>query len=109
MQPSFLFNVVMIHSLIYNGGSYNREASENTAPDVFVDRVERIQRWRIYRDGDGQPWKNMTWTKKGSIGDTMRDENDKLISMIKLLGRKKISRQQADNMPRPTKVPLFTE
>lgn len=106
---SVSFNVVMVHSMIYNGGSYNGEASERAYPDVFVDRVERIQRWRIYRDDEKQPWKSGGASEFGNIGDTMRDENKNLISRMKLLGRKKMSSQQADNMPRPTKVPFFTE
>lgn len=106
---SVSFDVVMIHSMIYNGGSYNGEAQESASPDVFVDRVERIQRWRIYRDDEKQPWKSATATEFGNIGDTMRDENNNLIYRLKLLGRKKVSRQQADKMPSPTKVPVFTE
>ncbi len=106
---SVSFNVVMVHSMIYNGGSYNGEASESASPDVFVDRVERIQRWRIYRDDEKQPWKSATATDFGNIGELMRDENNKSIPKMKLLGRKKVSRAQADKMPSPTKVPLFTE
>ena len=106
---SVSFDVVMVHSLIYNGGSYNGEASENAGSDNFVDRVERIQRWRIYRDDEKQPWKSATATAFGNIGDLMRDENNKSVPRLKLLGRKKMSRQQAENMPRPTKIPFFTE
>lgn len=98
---SVSFNIVMIHSQVLHGGV--------TWEDVVVARVERIQRWRIYRDGDGQPWKSMTWTKAGGKGDLMRDENDELIDMFKLLESKKMTRKQSDKMPRPTKVPLFTE
>lgn len=106
---SVSFNVVIVHSQIFSGGSYNGEASESAYPDVFVDRVERIQRWRIYRDGEKLPWKNMTWTKAGRIGDYMKNDNGESVSMIKLLARKKFTAAQVDNMPRPTKVPLISE
>jgi hypothetical protein len=106
---SVSFNVVMVHSMIYSGGSYNGEPQESASPDVFVDRVERIQRWRIYRDDEKQPWKSATATEFGNISSMMRDENNNSIPRLKLLGRKKMSSKQADNMPRPTKIPFITE
>ncbi len=98
---SVSFNIVMVLTQVLHGGV--------TWEDVVVARVERIQRWRIYCDGDGQPWKSMTWTKKGSKGDTMRAENNELIEMFKILDSKKMKREQSDKMPRPAKVPPFTE
>lgn len=106
---SVSFNVVLVHSLIFSGGSYTGEASASAYPDVFVDRVERIQRWRIYRDGEKLPWKSMTWTKAGRIGDYMKNDKGESVPMIKLMERKKYTRAQVDNMPRPTKVPLINE
>ena len=98
---SVSFNVIMIHSqIVHSGVSWE---------NVFVDRVERIQRWRIYRDSEKEPWKSMNCTEFGRTGDLMRDENNNSVSRLKLLERKKMTRKQTDNMPRPTKVPLITE
>jgi hypothetical protein len=98
---SVSFNIVMIHSQVLHGGV--------TWEDVLVARVERIQRWRIYRDSEKDGWKSMTVEKAGRKGDLMRDENNKSIEMFKILESKKMTRQQTDNMPRPTKVPPITE
>ncbi len=95
---SVSFNIVIIHSQL--GGSY---------ADAAVERVERIQHRRIYRDSEKDSWKSMTWTKAGRKGDLMRDANDKSIEMFKILESKKSTREQTDKMPRPTKVPLITE
>lgn len=106
---SVSFNVVLIHSWVFSGGSYTGEASQSVYPDAFVDRVERIQRWRIYRDGEKLPWKGMVWTKAGRIGDYMKNDKGESVPMMKLLERKKFSSAQVDKMPRPTKVPLIIE
>ncbi len=98
---SVSFNIVVVHSQVVHSG-VNWE-------DVFVDRVERIQRWRIYRDDEKQSWKSMAWTKAGRKGDVMRDENDNLIEMYRILERKKMKREQTDKIPRPTKVPFINE
>jgi len=111
---SVSFNIVVVHSYIHSGGSYTRtemggQPEQIFSPFVAVDRVERIQRWRIYRDGEKEPWKSMTFTKAGRIGDYIKDGNGNSIEMIKLLGRKKVMDNQVDGLPRPTRVPQFTE
>jgi hypothetical protein len=107
---SVSFNVVLVHSYIYRGGAYTQtDKNESAYPDVFVDRVERTMRWRIYRDSEKAAWKSMTWTKAGRIGDYMKNASGESVPMMKLLGRKKYSNAQVEAMPRPTRVPLITE
>lgn len=107
---SVSFNVVLVHSLVYSGGSYDGSASEMPAyPTVFVDRIERVQRWRIYRDGEGQPWKRMLTSKAGRIGDMITDEKGNSVRMVKLLGRTRSTAPAVLQMPRPTKVPSITK
>lgn len=98
---SVSFNVVMVYSQVLHGGV--------TWEDVLVARVERIQRWRIYRDDAGKPWKSITAAKMGKKGDLMRGENNESIEMFKILESKKMKREQTDKMPRPTKVSFLTE
>jgi len=98
---SVSFNIVMVHSQVLHSGVSWEE--------VVLARVERIQRWRIYRDGEGQPWKGMTRTKAGGKGDLMRGENNEQIQMFKILESKNMTRAQSDKMPRPTRVTSITE
>ena len=107
---SVSFNVVLVHSYVYRGGAYTQTGSNESAhPKVFVDRVERIMRWRIYRDNEKSPWARMTWTKAGRIGDYMRNENGESVPMMKLLERKIYSAEAADRMPRPSRVPFISK
>lgn len=109
---SVSFNVVVVHSYIHRGGHYTRSdvPQEQIAPPMkAVDRVERIMRWRIYRDSEKLPWARMTWTKAGRIGDYIRDEAGQQIEMIRLLGRRAVHESKLDALSRPGRVPMFTK
>lgn len=106
---SVSFDVVQVYSLVYNGGSYDGISQELPSPGkAFVDRVQRIERWRIYRDSESGPWVRLS-ASGHRVGTMIPIKGGPSLRAVSLLGRTATTPAAAQSMPRPTRVPLLTE
>lgn len=106
---SVSFDVIQVYSHVYNGGSYDGVTQELPTPTkAFVDRVQRIERWRIYRDSESGPWLRLS-ASGHRVGTMIPVKGGPSVRAVTLLGRSVTTPAAAQSMPRPTRVPLLTE
>ncbi len=102
---SVTFEVVQVYTTRHNGGPYVGGILEIPRPgEVFIDRVERLERWRIYRDVEGGPWLRLS--ASGHRSNTMIPrKNAPSQPAMRLIERKILSERDYAALPRPTRLP----
>jgi hypothetical protein len=112
---SVSFNIVMVYSRVYTGGSYSGQAGEeqptprvykDNAEHVLVDKVEHLGRFRLYRDAEGLPWKNLSQTMF-SINTLVKDGNGQSVRPMKLLERRPATMNEVRKIGRATRFPAI--
>ena len=105
---SVSFYAVAIYRVINRGRGY-QDVTPYEAPRGFVtvDRVQEVLRLRMYRKDEKSPWSSATTTVVAPL--EIPDGKGGKIKRISLLDRRDYSDAEIENMPRMSKVPLFTE
>ena len=105
---SVSFEVVETFTARWTGGAYPGSYVEPTKPgEIFLDRVERIDRWRIYRDADDGPWLRLVATAHRA-GAMIPRKGAPSEPAVRLLSRRVVAEREFAALPRPTRVPSLT-
>jgi hypothetical protein len=105
---SVSFEVVETYTARWVGGAYPGSYVEAPkAGEIFLDRVERTDRWRIYRDTDDGPWLRLVATAH-RIGTLIPRKGAPSEPAVRLLGRRVVGEREFAASPRPTRVPSLT-
>lgn len=105
---SVSFEVVQIYTTRHMGGAYPGSYVEQTKPgEVFLDRVERIERWRIYRDSEDGPWLRLA-ASGHRAGTMIPRKGAPSQPAMRLLSRRVVSEREFQTMPRATRVPALS-
>jgi hypothetical protein len=105
---SVSFEVVETFTARWTGGAYPGSYVEPTKPgEIFLDRVERIDRWRIYRDTDEGPWLRLVATAHRA-GAMIPRKGAPSEPAVRLLSRRVVAEREFAALPRPTRVPPLT-
>ena len=105
---SVSFDVVETYTARWTGGAYPGSYIEPTKPgEIFLDRVERIDRWRIYRDADDGPWLRLVATAHRA-GTIIPRKGAPSEPAVRLLSRRVVAEREFAALPRPTRVPSLT-
>ena len=105
---SVSFEVVETFTARWTGGAYPGSYVEPTKPgSIFLDRVERIDRWRIYRDADDGPWLRLVATARRA-GAVIPRKGGPSEPAVRLLSRRVVGEREFAASPRPTRVPPLT-
>lgn len=107
-QRSVSFEVVETFTARWTGGAYPGMRVEPPKPgEIVLDRVERIDRWRIYRDDEGGPWLRLVATAHRA-GTVIPRRNAPSEPAVRLLARRIVTEREFATLPRPTRVPPLT-
>lgn len=102
---SVSFEVVQVYTTRHMGGVYPGTPVEMPRPgEVFLDRVERIERWRIYRDAEDGPWLRLS-ASGHRVGTLIPRKGAPSQPAMRLLSRRVVSEREFQAMPRATRVP----
>ncbi len=102
---SVSFNVYTVFNVVYRGGSYGGEATQNlSAGQTIVDKVEAIWRIRLYRADEKSPW-NKVFPRRYGMNTKIPNSKNEMIHPQKLLERKSYPSNQVQQMARISKVP----
>ena len=105
---SVSFEVVQKYTARHPGGAYPGSYVELTKPgEVFLDRVERIERWRIYRDAEDGPWLRLSASGHRSATLIPRKGAPSEPAM-RLVSRRVVTEREFQAMPRASRVPLLS-
>ena len=105
---SVSFEVVQIYTTRHMGGAYPGSYVEMTKPgEVFLDRVERIERWRIYRDAEDGPWLRLS-ASGHRVGTMIPRKGAPSQPAMRLLARRVVTEREFQAMPRATRVPALS-
>ena len=105
---SVSFEVVETYTARWTGGAYPGSFVEPTKPgEIFLDRVERTDRWRLYRDADDGPWLRLAATAH-RVGTVIPRKGAPSEPAVRLLARRVVDERSFAASPRPTRVPALT-
>jgi hypothetical protein len=105
---SVSFDVVSVFTARWTGGAYPGAVMEMPKPgEVFLDRVERIDRWRIYRDADDGPWLRLA-AMVHRAGTLLPRKDGPSQPAVRLLARRVVTERDFAALPRPSRVPSLT-
>jgi hypothetical protein len=102
---SVSFNAIGIFNIVYRGGSYGGEATQNlSAGMTIVDKVEAIWRIRLYRADEKSPW-NKAFPRRYGMNTKIPNSKNEMIRPQKLLERNSYPSNEVQKMTRMNKVP----
>ena len=105
---SVSFEVVETFTARWTGGALPGAPPEMPRPgEVFLDRVERIDRWRLYRDADDGPWLRLAATAHPA-GTIIPRKGTPSEPAVRLLARRVVDERAFAALPRPTCIPPLT-
>lgn len=105
---SVSFEVVETFTARWTGGALPGVPPEMPRPgEVFLDRVERIDRWRLYRDADDGPWLRLMATAHPT-GTIIPRKGTPSEPAVRLLARRVVDERAFAALPRPTRIPPLT-
>ena len=102
------FEVVQVYRTRHMGAAYLGGDGRRAQPGrVFVDRIERIERWRIYRDAEDGPWLRLS-ASGHRAGSLIPRKGAASEPAVRLLERVEMSEAEFAAQPRPTRVPTLS-
>ena len=104
---SVSFYAIAVYRVINYGEGYSRAPYNPAAGFRPVDRVQEVWRLRLYREDEKSPWNGVHNGVVGSL--QIPGANGVMIDRKILLERKEYRAEEAERMPRATKVPVMTQ
>lgn len=104
---SVSFNIVAVFRIDIGGGRRYEDGDWYSPPSGFgtIDKVEAVQRIRLYRDGANLPWRGILVSDRIPISPGA----NRIAERIKLLERKDYPEPEIRQMPRMSKIPTLTQ
>jgi hypothetical protein len=104
---SVSFDVVETYTARWTGGAYPGAQVEPPRPgEAFLDRVERLDRWRIYRDTEDGPWLRLVAVAP-RVGTMVPRRGAAAEPAVRLLSRRVVAASDVAALPHPTRVPAL--